>query len=273
MLADPHDPDAQQLREHLESCHDCNLFSERLLRFESRLERALRVAVPPGAAVPSEVAVPPGVAVPSEVAVPPQVAVPSQVSLPAEMPAPAEVHLAADNVVPLRAKSPRAAYRKGWLAMAASVLLAVVVAGGLWLSAPGPSLAADVVTHMRGEPQAWRRTDVPVQDSQLETVLRDSHLRLGAGSGIVSYANSCDFRGHQVPHLVVQTESGPVTVMVLIHEQVPKPVQFDEQGYRGVIVPVAGHGSLAVLTRGSAADLETIEHIAHRVLDSIAWTG
>jgi len=35
--------------------------------------------------------------------------------------------------------------------MAASVLLAVVVAGGLWLSAPGPSLAADVVTHMRAE--------------------------------------------------------------------------------------------------------------------------
>ena len=54
MLADPHDPDAQ-LREHLESCHDCNLFSERLLRFESRLERALRVAVPPGLAVPPEV--------------------------------------------------------------------------------------------------------------------------------------------------------------------------------------------------------------------------
>jgi hypothetical protein len=50
-------------------------------------------------------------------------------------------------------------------------------------------------------------------------------------------------------------------------------VQFDEQGYRGVIVPVTGHGSLAVLTRGPAADLKTIEHIAHQVLDSIVWTG
>jgi hypothetical protein len=236
MLADPHDPDAL-LREHRESCHECNAFSERLLRFESRLERALRVALPP------------------------------------EMSLPTEVPLPADNVVPLRARSPRAARRKGWLAMAASVLLAVVVAGGLWLSAPGPSLAADVVTHMREEPQAWRRTDVPVQTSKLENVLRDSHLRLAAGTGTVSYANSCGFRGHRVPHLVVQTEAGPVTVMVLVHEQVSKPVQFDEQGYRGVIVPVAGHGSLAVLTRGSAADLETIEHIAHRVLDSIIWTG
>jgi uncharacterized protein DUF3379 len=247
MLADPHDPDAQ-LREHRESCHDCNLFSERLLRFESRLERALRVAVPSEVAVSSEVAVPPEVSLPTE-------------------PVPA------DNVVPLRARSPRAAHRRGWLAMAASVLLAVVVAGGLWLSAPGPSLAADVVTHMRGEPEAWRRTDVPVPGSQLETVLRASHLRLGAGTGIVSYANSCEFRGHQVPHLVVQTEAGPVTVMVLVHEQVSKPVQFDEQGYRGVIVPVAGHGSLAVLTRGPASDLQTVENIAHRVLDSIIWTG
>jgi len=236
MLADPHDPDPH-LREHRESCHDCTLYSERLLRFESRLERALRVD--PVSETPSS----------------------------------------SDNVVPLRGRSRTAlrspAYRKRMFAMAASVLMALVVAGGLWLSAPGASLAADVVTHMREEPQAWRRTDLPVPDPKLENVLRDSHLRLGAGggAGMVSYANSCGFRGHKVPHLVLQTEAGPVTVMVLVHERSPKPVQFDEQGYRGVIVPVPGHGSLAVLTRGSATDTETIEHIAHRVLDSIVWTG
>lgn len=157
--------------------------------------------------------------------------------------------------------------------MAASMLLAVVVAGGLWLSVPKSSLAADVVTHMQGEPDAWKRTDVPVPAPALQDVLRDSHLRLTAGAGMVSYANSCGFRGHQVPHLVIQTESGPVTVMVLVHEQVSKPVQFDEQGYRGVIVPVAGHGSLAVLTRGRAVDINAVQHIASRVLDSIVWTG
>jgi hypothetical protein len=228
MLADPHDPDPL-LREHRATCHDCNLYSERLLHFESRLERALRVALPPDAVRP------------------------------------------AAKVVPLR--SP--ASRRRWLAMAASVLMALAVAGGVWLSAPGPSLAADVVSHMREEPQAWRRTDVPVPGPQLEAVLRDSHLRLvtGTGAGMVSYASSCLFRGHHVPHLVMQTEAGPVTVMVLVHEHVSKPVQFDEQGYRGVIVPVAGHGSLAVLTRGPATDVKTIEAIAHRVLGSIVWTG
>jgi hypothetical protein len=227
MLAQPHDADPA-LREHRESCRDCNLFTERLLRFESGLERALRVALPD----------------------------------------------TAGEVAPLRARSPprRRSFRTGWQAWAAGVLMALVVAGGLWLGVPGSSLAADVVTHMQEEPQAWRRTDLPVPSAELQSVLRDSHLRLAAGLGIVSYANSCGFRGHKVPHLVIQTESGPVTVMVLVNEHARKPVQFDEQGYRGVIVPVAGHGSLAVLTKGPDTDLGTIEQIAHRVQGAIVWT-
>ena len=226
MLADPRDTDPR-LREHRGNCHDCNLFTERLLSFESRLDRALRVAVP------------------------------------------------TDSVLPLRAKATpalRLPSRRGWLAMAASVLMAVVVAGVLWVAGPGPSLAADVVTHMGGEPDAWR-TQAPVPGSELEAVLRDAHLRLSDAAGPVSYAASCAFRGHHVPHLVIQTESGPVTVMVLVHESVPRPVRFEEGGYRGVIVPVAGHGSLAVLTRGSSTDMKVVEAIAARVQGSITWTG
>jgi uncharacterized protein DUF3379 len=227
-MADPHDPDPE-LGEHRASCRECNLFSDRLSRFESRLERALRVPLP------------------------------------------------SDRAEPLRAKLPQRAlrspaYRKGWLAMAASVLLAVIVAGALWVAAPGPSLAADVVTHMAGEPEAWGTT-AAVPDSALQDVLRESHLHLAAGAAVVSYASSCTFRGHRVPHLVMQTDSGPVTVMVLVHERVAQQAEFDEQGYRGVIVPVAGHGSLAVLTRGEATDMKTVQSIAARVLASIVWTG
>ena len=156
--------------------------------------------------------------------------------------------------------------------MAASVLLAVVVAGVLWVAVPGASVAADVVTHMAEEPNAWRRTDVPVPDAELQEVLRNTHLRLAPGSAMVSYASSCKFRGQHVPHLVIQTDSGPVTVMVLVHERVSKPVQFDEQGYRGVILPVTGHGSIAVLTHGPTTDIETVERIAAQVLASIVWT-
>lgn len=210
-------PMSAPLRAHRESCHACGEYTERLLSFETGLERALRVDVP-------------------------------------------------------AAGRPRV-LRGGWLAMAASVLIAIVVAGALWLSAPGSSLAADVVTHMAGEPEAWRVTDVAVPEPALEAVLRDSHLRLGNGAGIVSYASACAFRGQIVPHLVVQTGSGPVTVMVLVHEHVSKSMPFNEQGYRGVIVPVAGHGSLAVLTRAPDMDTHMIDRIAGRVEGSIHWTG
>jgi hypothetical protein len=230
IMADPRDPDPL-LGEHLKSCRECSLYTEKLLRFESRLDRAVRVSVPDDRAVPD------------------------------------------DRVVPLRSRAARPTmYRKRWFAMAASVLLAVVVAGILWLASPRSSLAADVVTHMGGEPGAWLQTAVPVPSSELAGVLKDSHLRLNEGAGVVSYASSCAFRGHHVPHLVIQTESGPVTVMVLVHERVQKPVRFDEQGYRGVIVPVAGHGSLAVLTHSSSTDIKTVELIAAQVLDSITWS-
>jgi hypothetical protein len=165
----------------------------------------------------------------------------------------------------------RLGVHRGWLAMAASVAVALIVAGGLWVAVPHRSLAADVVAHMAGEPEAWARTDVPVPAADLDQVLGREHMRLKPAAGTVSYAQSCTFRGHLVPHLVVQTAVGPVTVMVLAHNTVKRAVAFDEEGYRGVIVPVAGHGSLAVLARGSDADRAQVEQVATRVQSAIVW--
>ncbi|HMI74580.1 MAG TPA: DUF3379 family protein [Steroidobacteraceae bacterium] len=220
-MAGPHDPDPD-LRAHRESCAECRAFTDQLLRFEARLERALLIDIPTKSVV-----------------------------LPFAR----------------RAQGPRR-----WMAMAASLLLALVVAAGVWLTLPQRSLAAAVVAHMAGEPDAWQLTDVPVPDADLNEVLKDSKLRLKPAAGVVSYASSCSFRGHKVPHLVVQTQSGPVTVMVLVHEAVRNPKQFDEQGYRGTIVPVPGHGSIAVLMRGTSSGNGDVERIAARVSDSIVWT-
>jgi len=224
--ADPHSSDPELLA-HRDGCTECSLYTERLLRFESRLERALQVDVP-----------------------------------------------ARGNVLPFaRPAAPRLAKSWRWLAIAASVLLCVVVAAGIWIVLPGASLAADVVAHMAGEPEAWKLTDVPVADGELRGVLRDSQLRLNAAAGIVSYAASCAFRGHRVPHLVVQTPSGPVTVMVLVHEPVVRAMQFDEQGYRGTIVPMPGHGSIAVLMQDpGGTEARDLQKIAAQVRAAIVWT-
>jgi hypothetical protein len=220
VLANPRDA-APELAAHLANCRECPAYLERLLRFERRLERALRI----------------------------------------DAREPAQPHRA------------RARVHRGWLAMAASVAAALVVAGGLWVAVPHSSLAADVVAHMAGEPQAWTRTDVPVPSPELDFVLRNTHMRLRPDAGMVTYAQSCLFRGHRVPHLVVQSDMGPVTVMVLVHESVSKPTPFDEEGYRGVILPVAGHGSLAVLAKDQSGDLASVEKVAAQVQAAIEWTG
>jgi hypothetical protein len=234
ILANPREEDAQ-LRLHRESCEECSRYGEEVRRFEHRLERALRVSME---------AAPAGM----------------RQGTPWEVPASAR-------------RSPvwRGVRRR--YAVAASLLLGFVLAGGLWVAFPRPSLAADVVGHMAGEPGAWTRTRVPVPEPLLDKVLGESQLRLTADAGLVSYAHSCLFRGHQVPHLVVQTDSGPVTVMVLTHESPRAAVRFDEQGYRGIIVPVPNHGSIAVLERGPDTGMATVEAVAAQVLRAIEWTA
>ena len=237
VLANPHDPDPA-LAQHVATCEECRGYTERLLRFEAKLGRALALGA--GSAGVESLG---GGALPRG---------------------------RSAQAVPLRSRARRT---RGWLAMAASVVAGLVVAGGLWLAVPHRSLAADVVEHMAGEPQAWVRTTVPVPGPALESVLRNTHMRLKPGAGMVSYAQSCLFRGHHVPHLVVQTDMGPVTVMVLVHESASRERPFDEGGYRGVIMPVPGHGSLAVLAKDQSGNLESVERIAAQVEHAIEWTG
>ncbi len=176
------------------------------------------------------------------------------------------------NVLPFaRPAAPRRAGSWRWLAIAASVLLCVVVAAGIWIVLPGASLAADVVAHMAGEPEAWKLTDVAVADTELNDVLRDSQLRLSAAAGIVSYAASCAFRGHRVPHLVVQTPSGPVTVMVLVHEPVsPAPRNSTSRAIAEPSCPCRATAALPYSCRIPAAQhVRDLQNIATQVRDAI----
>jgi hypothetical protein len=132
-------------------------------------------------------------------------------------------------------------------AFGVSVAAALVVAFTLWLSRPPESLAAEIVTHVKGEPNSWQQTQ-PVGAERVDAVLRKSGVKLGQGMEPVVYASSCWFRGHFVPHFVVMTKDGPVTVMILLNEKVPAAQQFKEEGYSGLLVPVRT-GSVAVLSR------------------------
>lgn len=139
-------------------------------------------------------------------------------------------------------------------ALAASILLAVAVGFVLWGALPRHSLAADVVAHVISEPFS-QDMDSTNARSTLARVLQQADLRLDPIHEEVTFAQTCFFRGRMVPHFVVRTDHGLVTVMILPNERVKTAERFAESGYTGVLLPVAGSGSVAVLSR-TALDAE-----------------
>ena len=231
LLAVPTARDAE-VTAHLAECAGCRAFVGELDGFEVLLRRALEVPVPPRAA-------------------------------PVPDAAPA-------TVVPLPAVR-RSLHPARWFALAASVAAVAVLAAALLTFYPRAALSTALVGHMSHEPDSWAVTPVAVPDGALAYVLGRSGVRLAAGAAQISYAHSCWFRGWFVPHLVVQTGHGPMTVMVLRHEHVTAATPIDEGGYRGVIVP-AGRGSIAVLSRSGAGPAE-VDSVAARVAAAVTFTG
>jgi hypothetical protein len=158
----------------------------------------------------------------------------------------------------------RAAPWRPW-ALAASVLLAMLAVLSVWVLRPSDTLAHEVVAHVREEPESWLARQ-QVDARGIAAALRGAGVELDITSDRISYAQSCWFRGHYVPHLVVQSASGPVTVMILRNQHVRGRRTFEESGMSGVIVP-APQGSIAVLTRGGG----NVEALAAQMQQDVRW--
>lgn len=228
------DPESQtsELLAHLNGCAECQAYLADMRALNSRIRRALQLD---WSKVPASALSPPASA--------PVAAAPEE--------APGRpVRSEASNVIPLRRRGPPTVpqqRRPRFIAFVASLAAALVVGFTLWLSKPSASLASEIVTHVEGEPASWTKTEL-VDGEQLDAVLRKSGVRLGAGMQPVVYASACWFRGHFVPHFVVKTADGPVTVMILKNETVTAEQQFSENGYTGMLVP-ARTGSVALVSR------------------------
>lgn len=156
--------------------------------------------------------------------------------------------------------------RNRWLALAASIIGGVLVGTLLWVGGPEKSIARQLVEHIEHEPEALLVTGDAADPARLGKVLARAGISLRPEIGVVHYARSCPFRGDRVPHLVVQSDSGPVTVMVLRNEKSAAPVSFEEDGYKGRIVP-AGPGSIAII---GSHDVN-LEQVVGRVLAAVEW--
>lgn len=153
----------------------------------------------------------------------------------------------------LMAVAGQSSTRRRWVAMAATLVVAVgatlaMLAYGYRLE----KLPDHVVKHMYHEANLMIpvSTDI-VAAPKLRDVLERTGVRLNKEIDGVIHAGVCYFRGHRVSHLVVLSEQGPVTVMLLPDEQIKKTMTVDEDGFHGVIVPVDG-GSIAIVGTDNA---------------------
>jgi len=163
------------------------------------------------------------------------------------------------------------ARRPRWFALAAGLAATALLVVLSWTLSPQPALATALVAHMAHEPDSRLRTTFAAPPAAVGYVLGRAGVALESGAAEVSYVHSCLFRGWFVPHLVVQTPAGPMTVMVLTHERVLVAMHFDEGGYRGVIVP-AQRGAFAVLAP-AGTDAAAIDALVARLASAVRYIG
>ena len=175
-----------------------------------------------------------------------------------------DARLQAALELPLPDFRQRAATPRRWYALAASIVLGLLIAGGAWLTRPSVALAGELVGHVGHEAGSWeQRQQVPA--AAVADVLRQAGVQFDPALPVV-YAMACPFHGRLMPHFVVQTDHGPMTVMLLPDEKVRVRTRFSEGGYHGVLLP-AGKGSVAILSREG----EVPDSVAGQVISGVHW--
>ncbi len=227
----------ESMSAHASSCASCAALQAELSQFDSTLRMALDIDVPAGLGhLPSDV---------------------SDIETDS-------------NVVPLKrenAQRTSVTMNKPMFALAATLLLGVGAFFGSQLSKLSTPLPEAVVAHVEHEPNLLTNDWSVVPASQLSTVLTRGRVSLNGDIGTVRHAGLCSFRGNKVAHVVVQSTNGPVTVMLLPDEKSDGIMSFNEDGYRGVLIPV-GEGSIAVISDSE----ESTEEVRNKLTDKVAWS-
>lgn len=173
-----------------------------------------------------------------------------------------------EKVVDIASRRPLAWSTPAWVGLAASVVLATVI-GVRFINTTEDygTLAEQVIAHLDFEPRSLTVTDVAVSDDALYSVVRPAIATVDRDLGLISYAMSCKINGREVPHLVVQGERGPVTILLMPHEMIDMPIRLDGQSIEGIIFPV-GEGSIAIIgERG-----EPIDRVRTKVTENVTWS-
>ena len=129
------------------------------------------------------------------------------------------------------------------------------------------SLEDQVLAHLDGELGALQVTSTPVSDSRLALVVPNNVATMNHDAGLITYAQTCLINGISVPHLVVQGEHGPITILLMPNEKISETKTIDGVNIQGVILQV-GDGSIAIIGNRD----EQLDTVKKNVLDSVMWS-
>jgi hypothetical protein len=152
--------------------------------------------------------------------------------------------------------------------LAATVLLAAVI--GIRMTGMDEtydSLQEQVLAHVDSEPGALRVSTVPVSDNRLARAVPEYIATMNHDAGLITYAQSCTINGRSVPHLVIQGEHGPITILLMPDEKVSRAITLDGVNIQGIILPV-GSGSIAIIGDRE----EQLDRVKQNVTDAVTWS-
>lgn len=149
--------------------------------------------------------------------------------------------------------------RRAWMAVAASLLIAVGGAGVLWRSTDATSLPALAVAHMPDEIDTLELTR-PITDAQVEAGFTGRALRLkGPAPTHVTYVHDCMVGTYPAVHVVTRMNDEPVVALYMPGKMSEKSTEFHRDGWDGREIPLTG-GTLVVLAQG--ASRKTMDAVA-----------
>lgn len=156
-------------------------------------------------------------------------------------------------------------YKPRRYAIAASLLLTLGLAGGLYTIISTAPFHRAVMAHLDGE---W---DLLVQrqgvsDQKLMSVLDSVGGELKGDIGKIRHASLCDFSEYGGAHLVLEGRKGPVVVLLLPEKHIAGAKVVSGDRANGIIVPT-NNGSMAIVSNEG----EAFHDIARRVRSAVVW--
>lgn len=148
-------------------------------------------------------------------------------------------------------------------ATAASLML--VAFGVFALQYPSAAIASEVIEHIHHEPGLLTLTHAVTSDEQIEMVLKQANITMSGDRVNILSAALCPLAGQLAAHLVVEGESGPVTILILPGKET-KAGKIKSKEFNGRILS-AKHGTIAVV----GGKKENSEHMENIISETFHW--